>query len=114
MMCIDADLVMQVFENIVANGARYASSQVKVDYLVRSGIFSITVSDDGPGFSDEGLRRAVLPFYRGETFEASEHQGLGLYICKVLCEKHQGGLQIANGWRGGGEVTASFVCRVDK
>jgi two-component system, OmpR family, lantibiotic biosynthesis sensor histidine kinase NisK/SpaK len=111
---VDMDIVMQVFENMVANGARYASNQVNVDYLVYNGIFSITVTDDGSGFSDEELRKAVLPFYRGEAPEANEHHGLGLYICKVLCEKHQGSLQVANSSRGGGKVTASFLCRVDK
>ena len=111
---VDTDLVMQVFENMVANGARYASDQLKADYRISNGIFSITVTDDGSGFSEDALRKASLPFYRGETSEANEHQGLGLYICKVLCDKHQGGLQIANSPGGGGKVIASFKCRVDK
>lgn len=114
MLFVDMDLVMQVFENMVANGARYASSEVEIDYLVCNGIISITISDDGYGFSEEELRNAFLPFYRGVTSEANEHQGLGLYICKVLCEKHQGGLQVTNCSHSGGKVTASFLCRVDK
>lgn len=113
-LVVDLDLVMQVFENMIANGVRYASSQVKVDYCVCNGIFSITVTDDGPGFSNEELVKAVLPFYRGEVPEANKHHGLGLYVCKTLCEKHQGGLQVANHSRGGGKVTASFLCQVDK
>jgi K+-sensing histidine kinase KdpD len=111
---IDKDLVMQVSENLVANGVRYASSHIKVHYSVRNGIFSITVTDDGSGFSEEVVRKAVLPFYRGEAPEANENKGLGLYICKILCEKHQGFLQVANSTRGGGKVTASFFCRIDK
>lgn len=111
---IDKDLVMQVSENLVANGVRYASSHVQVHYSVRNGIFSITVTDDGSGFSEEVVRKAVLPFYRGEASEANENKGLGLYICKILCEKHQGFLQVANSTRGGGKVTASFFCRIDK
>ncbi|KRE46569.1 sensor histidine kinase [Paenibacillus sp. Soil724D2] len=114
LLFVDMDLVMQVFENMVANGARYASNQVNVDYLVYNGIFSITVTDDGSGFSNDDLRKSVLPFYRGVEPEANEHQGLGLYICKVLCEKHQGGLQVANSSSGGGKVTANFLCHVDK
>ncbi|MZQ81071.1 HAMP domain-containing protein [Paenibacillus sp. 5J-6] len=111
---VDLDLVMQVFENIIANGVRYAFSQVKVDFLTQNGYFSITVTDDGPGFTNEGLLKAVLPFYRGESLEANEHHGLGLYTCKTLCEKHQGGLEVANSSTGGGKITASFLCRVDK
>ncbi|MDD9267183.1 ATP-binding protein [Paenibacillus sp. GCM10023248] len=113
-LSIDTNLVMQVFENIVANGARYATNLLKVSYLIDNGVFTITVTDDGSGFSDDDLRKAVLPFYRGGVPEANEHQGLGLYICKVLCDKHLGSLQVANDFRGGGKVTASFLCRVDK
>lgn len=111
---VDPYLVMQIFENIVANGARYAASQLNVYYDEKGGIMKITVSEDGPGFSDEALSKAILPFYRGEVWDASEHRGLGLYVCKVFCEKHEGSLQIANGPNGGGSVTASIGTQVDK
>ena len=111
---VDVHLTMQVFENLIVNAARYASSHVSVHYNVGKDLFSITVADDGAGFSEVTLRKAVLPFYRGEVWDANEHHGLGLYICKVLCEKHEGSLQVANGLHGGGSVTASFWYGVDK
>ncbi|CAH1191348.1 HAMP domain-containing sensor histidine kinase [Paenibacillus sp. JJ-223] len=111
---VDPYIVMQIFENMMANGARYAASQVNVHYDIQKSTMKITVSDDGHGFSDEALHKAVLPFYRGEVWDATEHRGLGLYICKVFCEKHEGDLQIANGPHGGGSVTASFGTPVDK
>jgi len=113
-VAVDRDILMQVVENMVANGARHASSQVDIHYRAGGGQLSVTVADDGEGFSDEALRKAALPFYRGEAPEANEHHGLGLYICKVLCEKHGGSLQLANGSSGGGLVTAIFRCEVDK
>ncbi|MFC6553599.1 ATP-binding protein [Cohnella cellulosilytica] len=111
---VDPHIVIQIFENVVANGMRYAASQVNARYDIREGVMNITVSDDGPGFSDEALRKAVLPFYRGEVWDATEHRGLGLYICKVFCEKHGGSLLIENAPRGGGSVTTSFGTQVDK
>ncbi|NEU59893.1 HAMP domain-containing protein [Paenibacillus sp. ALJ109b] len=111
---VDPYLVMQIFENVVSNGVRYASSQVNVRYDLQEGTMKITVSDDGPGFSDEALVKAVLPFYRGEVWDSSEHRGLGLYICKAFCEKHEGSLQVANGPHGGGSVTVSIGTQVDK
>lgn len=107
-IAVDIHLVMQVFENLIANGARYASGHVSIHYNVCKGFFSITVTDDGAGFSDAALQKAVLPFYRGEVWDANAHHGLGLYISKVLCEKHEGSLQVENGSDGGGNVTASF------
>ena len=69
-------------------------------------MLEIIVEDDGGGFSEEALRQAVNPFYREEK-ELKNHFGLGLYICKVLCEKNQGELLLENGGSGG-RVTARF------
>ncbi|MFB5268316.1 ATP-binding protein [Paenibacillus enshidis] len=107
-LAVDLHLVMQVFENLLINAARHASSHVSVRYSANEGFFSVTVMDDGSGFSDEELQKAVLPFYRGEVSDANEHHGLGLYICKVLCEKHEGSLHVDNGPQGGGSVAARF------
>ncbi|MEC0256692.1 HAMP domain-containing sensor histidine kinase [Paenibacillus lautus] len=105
---LDAHVVMQVFENLVANAARYATHQVNARYVIRGDSMHITVTDDGPGFSEEALDKAALPFYRGDMWDATEHRGLGLYVCKVLSEIHDGSLQVENGPHGGGCVTASF------
>ncbi|WP_426453022.1 HAMP domain-containing sensor histidine kinase [Paenibacillus sp. S-38] len=111
---VDPYIVMRIFENMVANGGRYAANQVNIGYDIQEGSMKITVSDDGPGFSDEALHKAVLPFYRGEVWDATEHRGLGLYVCKVFSEKHGGSLRVENGPHGGGRVTASFGIQVDK
>ncbi|MGN7358454.1 ATP-binding protein [Paenibacillus sp. SAF-054] len=107
-MNADVHIIMQVFDNLTANAARYAANQVHVRYDIHNGCMHMTVTDDGEGFSDEALHKAALPFYRGEVWDANEHRGLGLYVCKVLCEKHDGSLRIDNRPEGGGSVTASF------
>ncbi|MCM3718705.1 HAMP domain-containing sensor histidine kinase [Fictibacillus phosphorivorans] len=111
---VDLNLVMQVFENVIANGARYATSQVRIDYSVSKDFFSITIMDDGAGFSETDLQKAVLPFYRGEVWDTNGHHGLGLYICKILCEKHDGSLHVENGSHGGAKITASFFTKLIK
>ena len=61
----DRELVMQVCENLVANASRYADSRVNCRIYTDSGKLYITFSDDGEGFSEEALRKAWQPFYRG-------------------------------------------------
>lgn len=104
----DRELIMQVFENIVSNAERYKVKKVcciveAVDEKLR-----IAISDDGKGFTEEALRKAWQPFYRGENEDEIEHFGLGLYICRLLCRKCGGDLYITNGEKGGGKVTAEF------
>lgn len=101
----DAGLIVQVYENLVSNAARYAESKVTAVCIVYDDMLSISVSDDGSGFSPEALRLGTKPFFRGEK-DSSEHFGLGLYICRVICGKCGGSLTLSN--INGGNVTAEF------
>lgn len=106
--CVDTELVMQVFENLVSNGVRYAESRICASAELDGDVLRITVSDDGPGFSSDTLKYAAEPFYRGDNEQNKSHFGLGLYICRIICEKCGGRLFIANGEKGG-KVTAEFL-----
>lgn len=100
---LDSELLFQVFENLLSNAGRYAQQMVWARAELSEGSLSLTVSDDGPGFPPEALKRAAEPYYRGEKNapERENHFGLGLYLCRVLCEKHGGRLEIANRPQGG-------------
>ena len=104
---IDAEAVMQVLENILANAARYAASRVEISLRVQGGSFSAAVRDDGPGFSAEALAKASSPFYKGRE-STGEHLGLGLNICDILCRRHGGSLTLSNHPKGGAVVTVRF------
>lgn len=105
---LDAERVMQVFENLVSNAARFAAARVEASVEWDGSRLVLTVRDDGPGFTPEGLRRGAEPFYRGDGSDAQGHLGLGLNICRVLCEACGGGLEIANGRESGARVRAWF------
>ncbi len=105
-LCLDGAFLSQVVGNLVANAARYAA--VCVTLVLREGEegLALEVSDDGPGFDARMLREAQNPFVTGEGRE--EHYGLGLYICRLLCEHHGGWLKVENGQPSGAKVTAFF------
>lgn len=110
---LDTELIFQVFENLMSNACRYAQKRIQVCVGQREGFFQLSVTDDGPGFPQEALKRAVEPYYRADkkldgTPQGSQHFGLGLYICRILCEKHGGWLSVKNSEEGGASVTAVF------
>ncbi len=109
-LLIDEELVLQIYENLVSNACRYAKTCVSVNCIVWGGCLKFTVSDDGCGFSTEALRSAADPFFRDEKEPDKTHFGLGLYICRILCEKCKGTLKIENSGGGGGSVTAVVPC----
>ncbi|MDE6775548.1 MAG: HAMP domain-containing histidine kinase [Ruminococcus sp.] len=107
---IDYALVMEVYENIISNAQRYAGSKIKADVSVAGNHLQISVSDDGKGFSDTALKLAKEPFYRDDKEQNTSHFGLGLYICKIICEKCGGSIDISN-TESGAKVTAVFFSK---
>ena len=105
----DSEIVMQVYENLVSNAVRYAENSIRAECIISENMLTISVLDDGKGFSEEALKNAVQPFFRDEKEPDKIHFGLGLYICKILCEKCGGGLTVSN-HESGGKVTAEFSC----
>lgn len=103
---IDISVIMQVYENLLSNALRYADTKIEVSVEEQDSLFILTIADDGVGFTAKDLSNAMKPFYKAENETNNEHFGMGLNICKTLCEKHGGYLQISN--ENGGKVVAAF------
>ncbi len=103
---IDAAIVMRVYENLLANAVRFTKEKIKVSAESQDGYLYLTVSDDGAGFIKKDLENATKPFYKTVRETDNEHFGMGLNICKVLCEKHGGYIRLSN--RNGAVVTTVF------
>lgn len=105
-LSLDGVFVSQVCNNLISNAVRYAQSKVTMSFfLCNNGLLAI-VSDDGKGFDKSSLQKATNPYFTEES-NHSEHFGLGLYICKLLCEHHNGYLKIEN-TPDGASVSAYF------
>lgn len=100
-LTLDRALFQEAAENLCANALRYARRAVRVSLTLENGLLALTVADDGPGFPPPVLERAGAPFLRG-TEGCDGHFGMGLYLCRMLCEKHGGALTLENA--GGGAV----------
>lgn len=105
-MSVDTEFISQVCNNLVANAVRYARTSVTLSFAVSGGSLLLSVSDDGKGFSKSCLKKAADPYFTSET-DHSGHFGLGLYICRLLCERHGGCLKIEN-TADGAKVSAFF------
>lgn len=106
---VDRNAILEVLENLLSNAIRYALHhiQVQTDYNEKEQTFFLSVKDDGSGFEREEMAKMLAP-YEKETTGDSEHFGIGLHICSLLCNKHGGTISIANSMSGGAIVTASF------
>ena len=111
----DENIIMEVLENLLSNAIRYAGTQIEVisEYDMEKMEFLLVVRDDGKGFSEEQLIKALKPYHKEhDSVEMDEHFGIGLHICREFCKKHGGTLDVANSIRGGAVVTASFFVSI--
>ena len=105
-LSLDSAFISQVCNNLISNAVRYARTLVTISFTLHDNGLLLSVSDDGNGFDKDSLQKAANPYFTGES-NHSEHFGLGLYICKLLCEHHNGYLQIRNTVNGA-NVSAYF------
>lgn len=99
-------------QNLLMNAIHYAPEASAVELLISTGesFLEMTVGDYGPGFSDEDLKRASEPFYRGDkSRHSSTHYGLGLYTAKTVADLHQGHLKIKNRPSGKGAMVTLML-----
>ena len=91
---LDKSVFFRIFENLLQNALRYAKKQVHISILQNKNFLILTVEDDGNGFAGKDLEKAATVFYSSD--KEGQHFGIGLSICRILCEKHGGLLSISN------------------
>ena len=108
----DENSILRVVENIISNAFRYARNNVSILIYLELELLTFVIEDDGIGFSKESLKLALRPFYRDKTLnDSNAHFGMGLYISKILCEKHGGSISIENNSTNSAKITAKFSTR---
>jgi signal transduction histidine kinase len=88
----DPHRLAQVFENLLANAAKYApGSEVLITINQEGNHAHISISDKGPGIPEQYIPSLFTRFFRVPDQSPNVHgSGLGLFICKQILEAHQG------------------------
>ncbi|WP_310627524.1 HAMP domain-containing sensor histidine kinase [Limnohabitans sp.] len=89
----DAYLIAQALSNIVHNAIQHGrdGGVVTVSAYVDTEGFVISVLDDGPGISEDVMRRIGERFAKGKTSRGS---GLGLAIARSVMLSHRGEMKV--------------------
>lgn len=106
---IDAKLIVQVMINLIDNAIKYTpvGSVIEV-HTKQEGKWVITsVSDNGPGISDEQKMRIFDMFYSGANKIADSRRsiGLGLSLCRSIVTAHGGKIWVTDHQPQGAEFT---------
>ena len=111
---LSADMLLleRAIMNVVNNALDYSpqDSSISISVIGDNGSLKISVTDAGPGFSQEDLLHAEEQFYMADRSRSSNlHFGMGLFITKSIVQQHDGQLILSNSEKtGGAQVTISI------
>ena len=111
-LSVDKLLLERAIMNVVNNALDYSpqDSSISISMMGDNGSLKISVTDAGPGFSQEDLLHAEEQFYMADRSRSSNlHFGMGLFITKSIVQQHGGQLILSNSEKtGSAEVTISI------
>lgn len=98
---VDADpqLLLEVLDNLIGNAIKHGSrgTTVSCEAWIDGGTARIAIVDEGAGLSEEDVARLFRPFTtlsRGEPANGTSC-GLGLWICRLIAERHGGRIGVS-------------------
>jgi nitrogen fixation/metabolism regulation signal transduction histidine kinase len=108
----DRGRVRQILNNLIVNGveavenvpAGHVIAATRLETVGSAEYATITLTDNGPGFSRDVLGRVFDPYVTSKP----KGTGLGLAIVKKIVEEHGGRVEADNRPEGGGRVRVSL------
>ncbi|MGE4497613.1 MAG: cache domain-containing protein [Deferribacterales bacterium] len=101
LMNVVSNAIYAVEEKCLAD--KSLKGMITIELSCYNGIIRLRVKDNGTGIANETLSKVFDPYYT--TKPQGRGTGIGLYVTKLLIEKHMGGsISIRNSEEGGAEV----------
>ncbi len=113
----DEQRIAQVMLNFLGNAIKFTEKgQVSLEASVDNQFFLITVSDTGPGISEDDQQKIFMEFQQADTSSTRKKggTGLGLSISKKIVEMHGGLIGVDSTLGKGSRFWFSLPIRVEK
>jgi signal transduction histidine kinase len=109
---IDADLMKQVFSNLIENAVKYSPTNSKILVTTEEvdGNIIVQVADQGIGITENEIKHIFTKFYRTKHVKNSpiKGSGLGLYLAKYFVELHKGQITVESQPQQGSTFTVNL------
>jgi signal transduction histidine kinase len=104
---LDARLIGIAVGNLLGNALRYSGDTATVSLTaeLEGNALRLTVTDQGPGLSEDELAQLGIAYYRANSSLGKQGTGLGYFFSRAIVEAHGGTLEAANQPDGGLRVT---------
>lgn len=105
-----------VVSQVITNAIKYAPNTKYIDFYCerRGELIALYIKDEGIGIRKEELHRVFEPFFTGSNGRLEEKStGIGLYMCKNICELLNSEIHIESEEGKGTIVSITFhTCKI--
>ncbi len=96
---VDEARITLLLKNLISNALRYSKPEdglIELTISTADHELAMTITDHGPGLSDDQAEHIGEPFYRSDASRARESggTGLGLYLASLVAKAHGGSLTL--------------------
>ncbi len=113
----DPELATRALVILIENAAALSDEDapVEIDVRQREGFVDISVTDHGPGISEEAQHRVFDAFTQADASSTRTHQGLGigLYLARRIMNAHGGSIDVSSQEGKGSTFRLSFLALDD-
>lgn len=84
----DSKWIEFILNQLIGNSVKYKCKSIKISSKVSRNGVALSIYDDGIGIKESDLHRIFEKGFTGENGrENNKSTGIGLYLCKKLCDK---------------------------
>jgi signal transduction histidine kinase len=100
---MDEKLMRRVLQNLLNNAFRYVAPKGKIDMTVEQedGWVAFKVSNDGPPIRPDVRKHLFEKYGVVHEGQGASNRGLGLYLCRLVVDGHDGNIRIGDPPGGG-------------
>ena len=111
---IDPNKIRQVILNLLDNAIKYTKEELTIRTSVTKDGQMVEVIDQGVGIDEADFEKLFQPFFRGKNILELDNKGtgLGLYVSRIIIEKHGGQIWAKNNPSAGGGKGATFAFKL--
>lgn len=111
-VCLDPQLIAQVFGNLLSNSIKYSPSNTTITVLIKKAEkgFVVSVQDEGIGIAKQDQKRLFSKFFRANKAVdySTSGTGLGLYIIKKILDICKGTIKVNSDENKGSTFTVTL------
>lgn len=106
-----------LISQLISNAVKYSKdgTEKHIHFVIEKSDNKVMLSviDEGIGISEYDIPRAFDAFFTGENGRKGYNSsGIGLYLCKKICDRLNMSIEIGNAPLGGCKVTVSYLTKM--